>query len=364
MTERYGVMFRFPVRATTAVAVLSLLAACGGGSSSGSSSSGELREVTFGSQQVAADAGLFIADSLGYFRDAGIEVTFERMNDASAITNSLATGHLDVAGATVTPGTFQAGAKNLGIKIVGDKNFMAPPRAALPAMSGTRMAARPEFDKGDLRATFEALRGRKLAIHSELSIQVVYLDMLLKKYGFSRSDFEITPVLSPNQTAALQNGAIDAAVMQEPYFSQAIARGIVKPVSDMTEELPPTGVSTTALLFGKQFLQDRDTAQRFMNAYVRGVRTYNDAMFFGKDKDRIVAIVADAVGAPVEDIATTNPAGLDPDQVIDQDWLNTCQEFYRANGMLDVQVDVADLVDTSFRDAAIKELGPYEPPAA
>jgi hypothetical protein len=65
-----------------------------------------------------------------------------------------------------------------------------------------------------------------------------------------------------------------------------------------------------------------------------------------------------SIGTPDE-----NPAGLDPDQVIDVNWINTCQEFYRANGMLDVRVDAAKLVDTSFRDAAIRELGPYAPPA-
>lgn len=354
-------MFRFPLRATIAIAALSLLAACGGGTTT-SSSSGELTEVTIGSQQVAADAGLFLADQLGYFKDAGIKATFQRMNDASVITNSLATGHLDVAGATITPGTYQSTAKNLGIKIVGDKNFQAPARGTLPAMSATRLAVKPQYDKGNLAATLDALRGKKIAIHSDQSIQIVYTDMLLRKYGFSRSDFQITPVLSPNQTAALQNGAIDAAVMQEPYFSQAVAAGIVKPASDMTEELPPNGASMTALLFGKEFLAEKDTAQKFMTAYVRGVRAYNDAMFYGKDKDKVVGIVANAIGVPPAQLANTYPAGLDPEQSIDLTWLQTCQDFYRSNGMLDAQVNVADMVDTSFRDEAVKELGPYAPP--
>src|SRR5690606_4793100 len=179
-------------------------------------------------------------------------------------------------------GTFQAAAQKLGIKIVGDKNFMAPPREGLPAMSGTRLGVLPQFDKGDLKGTLEALRGKKLAIHSDLSIQKVYLSMLLEKYGFKLDDFEITPVLSPNQIAALKNGAIDAAVMQEPYFSQAVRQGIVKEASDMTEELPAKGVSTTALLYGKEFLKDTAAAQGFMIAYMKGVRVYNDAMFFNK----------------------------------------------------------------------------------
>lgn len=335
-----------------------LTVACSGG---GSGSEGGLTPVRIGSQQVAADAGLFLADRLGYFKEQGIKVSYKRLNDASAITNALASGHLEVAGATITPGTFQAQAQGLKIKIVGDKNFMAPPRGDLPAMSGTRLAVLPEYDKGELGKTLRGLRGKKLAIHSDLSIQVVYLDMLLKKYGMSLKDFDITPVLSPNQMTALKNGAVDAAVMQEPYFSQAVRSKLVKPVSDMTEELPRKGVSTTALLYGPKFVNDTETAENFMVAYMKGVRTYNDAMFYGKDKDKVVSIVAKMTGTPKSDIENSYPPGLDPNQEIDRGWLETCQKFYRDTGRLKVEGDVADMVDTSFRDHAMKELGEYEP---
>ena len=351
---------RHSLRWAIAVALLSMLAACGG-SSEGSDSG--LKTVNFGGQGVTADAGLYVADAMGYFEDEGLELKYNRLTDASAITNSLATGHLDVAGATITPGTFEAAKQDLGIKIVGDKNFMKPPSGDLPAMSGTRLAVLPQYDKGDLGATFEALKGKKLAIHSNLSIQIVYLGMLLEKYGFSLDDFEITPVLSPDQTAALKGGSIDAAVMQEPYFSAAVADGTVKPVSDMTEELPEDGASTTALLYGRDFMEDKETAEKFMVAYMKGVRTYNDAMFYGKDKDKVVDIIAEATDVPSEQIASTFPPGLDPDQNISLDWLAVCEEFYQENGMFDGDVDPADMVDTSFRDHAIDELGEYEPPA-
>jgi NitT/TauT family transport system substrate-binding protein len=354
-------MSRF-IRGSIALVVLLLVAACGGNGSA--SESGGLKLVRIGSQKITADAGLFLADRLGYFKQEGIRVTFNRLDDASAITNALATGRLEVAGATVTPGTFQATAQGLGIKIVGDKNFMAPPRGDLPAMSGTRLGVLPQYDKGNLKATLEALRGKKLAIHSDLSIQIVYLSMLLHKYGMSLDDFDITPVLSPDQPAALKNGAIQAAVMLEPYFSQSVERGIVKPVSDMTEELPAQGVSTTAVLYGKQFLQDKETAQGFMNAYMRGVRKYNDAMFYGKDKAHVIKIIAEETGLPADEIANTYPPGLDPNQQINLDWIQTCEDFYLKQGTLDVRVDPADMVDTSFRDQAIKKLGEYEPPKA
>lgn len=360
-------MSRF-IRGIIAATALMLVAACGGNEAATTETSQgqetELKTVRIGSQKVMADAGLFLADSLGYFKEQGIKVTYNRLNDASAITNALATGHLEVAAATITPGTFQAAAQKLGIKIVGDKNFMAPPREGLPAMSGTRLGVLPQFDKGDLKGTLEALRGKKLAIHSDLSIQKVYLSMLLEKYGFKLDDFEITPVLSPNQIAALKNGAIDAAVMQEPYFSQAVRQGIVKEASDMTEELPAKGVSTTALLYGKEFLKDTAAAQGFMIAYMKGVRVYNDAMFFNKDKEKVLDVISQHTGVPADELAKTYPPGLDPDQQIDPEWIRTCEQFYQDMGELGPDVDLADLVDTSFRDNAIKELGEYEPPAS
>jgi NitT/TauT family transport system substrate-binding protein len=354
-------MSRLSGRALLAVAAVVVAAAgCGQSSESDSGTS----EVRIGIQYVTADGGLFLANDLGFFREQGISVTFNRMNDAATITNALATGQLEVAGATITPGTFQAAARKLDLKIVGDKNFMSPARGDLPAMSGTRLAVRPQFDKGDLKATLEALRGKKLAIHSKLSIQVVYLGMLLEKYGMSLEDFAITPVLSPDQTAALKNGAIDAAVMQEPYFSQAVRQGIAKPASDLTEQLPAQGVSSTALLYGKQFLENPDLGRKFMIAYVKGVRAYNDALFHGKDKSKVLDLISKNTDVPVADLEKTYPPGIDPDQRIDPSWIKTCHDFYRSNGTLDKDVNVADLVDTSYRDAAIKELGSYEPPAS
>lgn len=345
-----------------------LVAGCGGNepSNAGDEDAGEDGELTlvqFGGQRVAADAGLFIADERGYFAEEGIEFEYVRMNDASAITNALSTGQLDVAGATITPGTFAAAEQDLGIKIVGDKNFQAPAQGDRPAISATRLGVLPEYDEGDLAATLEALRGKRIAVHSELSIQNVYLSSTLAMHGFSMDDFTITPVLSPDQTAALVNGAIEAAVMQEPYFSQAVNEEIVHEADDFTGSIPEEGASMTALLYSTDMLENEELGQSFMNAYIRGVRDYNDAMYYDTGKDEVVAIVAEAVDVPVESLADAHPAGLDPDQNIGLDWLQECFDYYVSTGEIDYELDINTMVDTRFRDSAIEELGAYEPPA-
>jgi len=85
-------------------------------------------------------------------------------------------------------------------------------------------------------------------------------------------------------------------------------------------------------------------------------------MFYGKGKQKVIDIMSEDTGLPAAAIAETHPPGLDPNQEIQLDWIQHCQDFYLDQGTLDTEVDPAEMVDTSFRDKAIKNLGEYEPP--
>ncbi|PXY18911.1 ABC transporter substrate-binding protein [Prauserella muralis] len=350
-------MKRKIANAFAAVAAGALLAACGaaGSSSTGQTADG-LTVVRIGSEKVTSDAGIFLADHLGYFKEAGIKVEYVRLKDAPAITNALATGNLEVAGASLAPGIFTAAQRDIDLRVVGDKQSIRP------GVSATRFAVKPEFDRGDIGRTLEALRGKRVAVHSKLSIQMFMLSNLLRQHGMSLKDFQITPVHSPDQVSAFQGGSIDAAVMLEPYYTQGVEAGIVKPASDLTEGTPPEGETLTGLLYGKRMLEERKLGTAFMNAYVRGVRAYNDAIFHGKNRDKVVEIIATEADMPVDLIKKTSPVGLDPDQRLDPSYIGRLQDFYISQGELDQPVDVNRLVDTSFAEAAVKQLGQYQAP--
>jgi NitT/TauT family transport system substrate-binding protein len=51
-----------------------------------------------------SDAGFFIAEKRGYFRQEGLEVTFTSFNSAARMIAPLGDGHLDVGGGTVSAG--------------------------------------------------------------------------------------------------------------------------------------------------------------------------------------------------------------------------------------------------------------------
>jgi len=328
--------------------------ASGGGSSKDSDG---LTVVRVGTEKVTSDAGIFLADKLGYFKAAGLKVRYVRLANAPAITNALATGDLEVAGASLAPGIFSSLNSRLDIKLVGDKQSIRP------GVSATRLAAKPQFARADVKQTLEALRGKKIAVHSKLSIQVFMLNNLLTKYGMSMNDFTITPVASPDQVSAFKGGSIDAAVMLEPYLTQGTELGLVKPVSDLTEGTPQTGEVLTGLLYGKEFVEKRKLGDAFMLAYMRGVRAYNDAMFGDKGKAKAIQIIAGEANAPVSLVEKSHPSGLDPEQRLDVAYLKRLQAFYVSQHLLPKPVDVAKLVDTSFADHARAQLGPYPVPS-
>ncbi|MFI6344191.1 ABC transporter substrate-binding protein [Streptomyces sp. NPDC050560] len=370
-----------PWRLAALLLACAVLAACGNSATRSAGSGGKdangLSVVKIGSEKVTSDAGIFLADQIGYFKKAGIKVEYQRLSDAPTITNALATGHLDVAGASLAPGVFTAANQHLDIKIVGDKQSIRP------GVSATRFAVRPQYSRGGIGQTLKALRGKKIAVHSKLSVQLYMLSNLLHRYGMKLDDFDIVPVASPDQVGALKSGSVDAAVMLEPFYTQGVEAGIVKPASDLTEGTPRSGQVLTGLLYGKRFIDDHKLGNAFMTAYMQGVRTYNDAMFHGGDtaqaedtaqaknttaagpaesKDKVVGIIAKQADVPVDLVRKTKPSGLDPDQRLDTAYLDRLQHFYVSQHVLDKTTNVRDLADTSFADAARKKLGVYRAP--
>jgi ABC-type nitrate/sulfonate/bicarbonate transport system substrate-binding protein len=343
------------------IALCSTLFASVGCKSTGAGSAAKdadgLTIVRIGTEKVTSDAGIFLADKLGYFKAAGLKVRYVRLANAPAITNALATGDLEVAGASLAPGIFSSLNSRLDIKLVGDKQSIRP------GVSATRLAARPEYVRESEKATLEALRGKKIAVHSNLSIQVFMLNNLLARYGMSMSDFNVTPVASPDQVSAFRGGSIDAAVMLEPYLTEGLQLGLVKQVSDLTAGTPRSGEVLTGLLYGKEFTDKPKLGEAFMVAYMRGVRAYNDAIFGGRDKDRVVQIIAQESNTPVALVAKSHPSGLDPEQRLDVPYLKRLQDFYVGRHLLPRPVDVTKLVDTSFADHARAQLGPYAAPS-
>ena len=313
----------------------------------------DLAPVRYSSLGGATDAGIYLADALGFFRQAGITITTERLVTAPSQIAEMATGRLDVSGIALSPGIFAAEARGIGLRIVGDKQSLRP------GFSATRVIARPELVKATEEETVRGLRGKRIAGPGRTTIGFYLVAALFRKYGMDVGDFQFVEIPLPDMVAALASGAVDAALVVEPFGSRAVRTGVAKEVSDCVEFVPPGG-SATPLVYAGHFAARRDLAMRFMKAYMQGARAFVDAFAKGKDRDKAIAIIAEHAKVPAEVIRDSFPGGLDPNQRISKPFLADVQKFYVAQKLLEKPADLDRLVDLSFSDAALAELGEYK----
>lgn len=346
-----------------ALAFTATATACGSdaGGSSGGSESGDCADegtatVRFGSVGGLTDAGLYIADSRGYFEEAGIELEMSRMGGGSEISAAISTGNLEVAGFAVTAGLFNAVAGDLELKIVGDK------QSILPEASATHLVALESLVGSSTTETIQHLKGQDVALSSPESSTVPLLDWTLQEHGLTIDDVNIVQMSYPELTSALITGQIAGAIELEPFLTRVLQEGDVADVDDLTAVVPEDGGSIVPLVYSQDFIDaECSKAQAFMTAYVKGVRDYNDAMLHDVDKQEIAEIIAEASEQPVELVLDAHVAGLHPNQEVSLEFFEQIQDYFVEKGMVAEPVDMTDVVDSSFAEAAVEELGAYEP---
>src|SRR5215831_16310420 len=83
-------------------------------------------QVKIGIARTISDAGYYIADAMGFFREDGLGVSITAFNSAAQMIAPLGTGELDVGGGTVSAGFYNAVGRGIGMKIVADQASIKP----------------------------------------------------------------------------------------------------------------------------------------------------------------------------------------------------------------------------------------------
>jgi NitT/TauT family transport system substrate-binding protein len=163
----------------------------------------------------------------------------------------------------------------------------------------------------------------------------------------------------PDHLPALANKAVEASYYQEPFATIAVERGLAVRGPIGYDVYPNQQIGV--VLFGPKLEGDRDLGVRYMRAYVRGVRDYVKGLM-----ERDPAKFAEVVPILIERTLVKDPAmfekavpsGLKADPIPNLQSIRDDQEWYLANGFVTERVNVADFVDLSMVEEAIRQLGP------
>jgi ABC-type nitrate/sulfonate/bicarbonate transport system substrate-binding protein len=304
--------------------------------------------------QSVSDAGIYIARERGYFREAMIDLELIQLDSATIVDTALASGQVDVAGGSPSAGVYNAIRQGIPIRIVADKGSMPPGNGYIGLVIRKELEQQVKTP-ADLKRRAIAWAGYGIGGTNEVA-----LDHWLRQAGLQESDLKVQNLTFGDSMAALGTGNVAGAYLIEPLMHAAVARGIGKVMTTGDKMYPNQQVAV--LMVGPNFWQKRpEVAKRFMVAYLRGVRDYNDAFRKNIGRTEIVGILAKNTTVKQRELyGEIVLPGLNPDGAVNAAGMRDDMQWFVKKGLTKEAVDMAQVVDSSFVAHAVQQLGPYK----
>ena len=317
-------------------------------------------KVTVGMIGSVGDAPIFIAQDKGFFAKAGIAPVLEPLGTMTRMIAPLGSGQLDVGFGAISAGLYNAVGREITMRIVADKGRNAP------GYGYNAILVRKDLVDSGAVKTLADLKGRKIATIGTGTIDASVLDQAMRSVNLIYDDITQTALTLPNHLVAHKNGAIDATLTPEPFATIITDSGLAVKLATV-DQFYPNQQQAVTVYSGEVIAKRRDVAQRFMNAYLQGVRFYMDALkngsLSGPGADEVIAsIVKNSQTKDAGLLKRFTPPVIDPNGRLSTESMEKDWRFLKGTGLIEGNVMPKDLIDMSFADAAVKTLGPYKAP--
>ena len=277
---------------------------------------------------------------------AGINVETVRLAGGSEIVSQVATGQLQLGGAGMGAAGFNAVVSGLPVEYIAplhsgyvEDYFVV--RKALWGKEVKRIAD---------------LKGRTVALNVRGAAVEWILDLALRRDGLTIKDVQVKLMPFPDMVPALESGAVDAAILSEPFPTLAEEKGIaVRPLTKAPGAKP---VPITAIFWNKEWAAaNPDLAHRVMVAYLKAARDL--ALGDGWQGDKTLDVIVKFTPAKPEVLKKARPHALDANLEMDASVLDSMQKFNAELGYLKYKElqPVGKLFNFAYRDRAVQELG-------
>jgi NitT/TauT family transport system substrate-binding protein len=321
---------------------------------------GAAETVDVGIGGSASDAPLYIAQEKGYFNDEGLEVHLIVLDTGAKIIAPLATGELQVGSGALSVGFYNALERGVGIRIVADRGHTEP-----GYFYQSVFIRKDLIDSGAFK-TLADLKGKQIGFAAPGVTALSLLNEATRKAGIAFGDVNPVFMSFPQMAVALTNKAIDGAILIEPQATMLVHSGAG--VRFMNTEEIYSNDQITVLFYSDKFATERPAAaQKFMQAFLRAVRFYNDALRGGKiagpGADEIVAIMGKAFHLGPDIIRDMNSQAVSPDGEVIVASIQKDLDFFRSQGWVKTPIKLSEIVDMSFAQKASAALGPYRRPS-
>ena len=279
-------------------------------------------------------AALYVALGAGFFAEQGLQIEPVEMMSGATLVPALLRGDIDVLPIETIPALFNSIARGGRLRIVGSQMQYVGACAHGGIFTTRAFAQSGALERADL------LRGRTYSM-STFPASMYLFDQALKPLGLSTNDLTAVDVPDSARIEALRTGRLDLAMMTEPTVMRATRAGDVMWKS--TIDLAPK-LDYSVIVFGPTLLDSRPgVGQRFMTAYLRGVRQYVQ----GKTARNLDLLVT-PLGLDRETLTEICWPPVSVDGQINTAALMAYEQWLAAKGAVDRLMAPAEIIDARF----------------
>lgn len=314
-------------------------------------------KVKVGVLKLTSSAPIFVGVEKGFFKEFGVDPELAYFQAAAPIATALATGQLDVGATGLTAALYNIVLQGEKLWIVADKGREWP---GFPLVG--IVVQKELWESGKVKGIRD-LKGRTIGVTQLGSTFHFHIGNILEKEGLALGDVRIVPLQAmPATVEALKGKQVDAILVPQPFPGATEAQGFGKIIA-WAGDLYPWQIA--AIFYSKAFAADRAKAVAFMKGYAKASRYYYDAALVQKDGrvapgagyEEVVDITARYTGAKPEIIKLGFPYQDRNGRLLVPD-IDKQIKWWVTHGFMKEALPVKDVVDVSFLEDALKQLGP------
>lgn len=339
--------------------ILPILAACGDDDDDGSVDEDAtathlaeeqmpLTRVQVGYVPVLIYGPVILAHEKGYFQTRGIDSELQSLTGGADMVTLTASGEFDFGIGGAGPAFFNAINRGVELSVIAPLHFERDPQAT------PLMVSKERFDSGELDSV-EKLEGLSVSVNARGATEY-WLDQALRTGGLTIEDIDLRELGFGDVSAALEAGAIDAAMLGEPLATQAEQQGIaVRLVDGFISDFQPTFVYVNP----EYAEENSELVTSFVAAFLEGCRDLSGDNWNSSEN---LDVLNAQTQVPVELIEESARTYCEPNGEVDAGNLQTLQEFFAERGLLDYEemMDVESFIDSSYAEQAVEQIGRYE----
>lgn len=291
---------------------------------------------------------VYLARDRGYFAAQGLDVELVTFSTSAEMVPALATGEALVGIGAASPGTYNAIRRGIELKIVADAG------STRPGAGFTALVVRKDLVDGGQVRDFADLRGRRIAVPSRASTSLIDVDRAVQQGGLTLDDVEIVELPFVDMNAAFASRNLDAAIQIEPFVAVGAARDLFVRWKGSDELYPDHQLAF--IMYSPRI--PAAVGERFMQAYLRGARDYQEAFFRDVGRADVVQVLASNMGLPDASIfGRIAYASIDPNGALNEASMAQDIDWWVRQRLLDERVDLANVVERRYAEQAVAALG-------